>query len=166
MSPLEKFDHWFAEPLSQLPELKNCNAAFIAFQISFALWERLIKSQLKQEKIDANPKNFIARSAKHLNVDDELFDKFWGMYRDGIQHYLQPKVFTSKGVKYGWEIDAGYGALPEYYEKAPDHKIIRISPWKWASRVVDEWRKRTDLLEVFDSHRFGDIYERDGNSSE
>jgi hypothetical protein len=158
MTSQEKFDHWFTDPLSQLSDLKRGNAAFVAFQVSFALWERLIKSQLKREGINANPENFIARSAKDLNLDLDLFDKFWGMYRDGIQHYLQPKPFTSKGIKYGWEIDGDYGPLPEFYEKAPNHKIIRISPWKWANFVASEWRNRLDLLDVFVSHRFGDVY--------
>ena len=33
MTSQEKFDHWFTEPLSQFR-----NAAFVAFQVSFALW--------------------------------------------------------------------------------------------------------------------------------
>jgi hypothetical protein len=141
MTSQDKFDHWFTEPLSQLPDLKRGNAAFVAFQVSFALWERFIKSLLKFERIKANSENFFNRSAEHLNIDLDLFKKFWGLYRDGIQHYLQPKPFTSGGIRYGWGIDASYGALPEFHELSADHKIIRISPWKWAILVAQEWRK-------------------------
>ena len=159
MTPLQKFDHWFTDPLNALLVLKNGNAAFVVFQVSFALWERLIKSLLKAEKVKASPDNFVSRSADYLNIDPGLFDKFWGMYRDGIQHYLQPKPFTSGGVRYGWSISADFGALPEFEEKAADHKIIRINPAAWANYVLEEWRKRPDLLEVFESHKFGEITE-------
>lgn len=162
MTPLEKFGEWFERPLKELESLKDCNAAFLAFMVSFGLFERFIKSDLKLRGIDGNPENFRAEAAKILRLERDLFDKFWGMYRDGIQHYLQPKRFCSKGVKYDWQISADFGALPKWFDpKDPLEKImiIRISPWKWSKHVLCLWHSRLDLLEILDSHRLGEVFE-------
>jgi hypothetical protein len=84
------------------------------------------------------------------------------MYRDGIQHYLQPSIFCSNGVKYGWQISADFGALPEWFDlQTPKEKIkiIRISPWKWSSHVLSIWHSRLDLLEILDKYRLGEVVE-------
>ena len=97
---LRNFDRWFATPILHLRSISSGDGAFAALMISFGLFERYVKSTLKRDSIKAGPGAFFERSAQILSVDQILFEKFWGMYRDGIQHYLQPRIFESKGVKY------------------------------------------------------------------
>ena len=159
MTASERLEHWFAEPLRQIEALKDCNAAFLAFMASFGLFERFIKAALDERDIKATPAEFRREAAATLGICDDVFDKFWGMYRDGIMHYLQPRVFTTKGVKYGWDVDASYGELPEFERKAPDQIIIRINPWKWSALTVRLWQERPDLLERLEKYPFGKVSE-------
>lgn len=158
MSALEKYERWFFSPLLELEKMGKGDGAFIALSVSFGLFERFIKSELKRKNIKGNYENFLSEAVSLLEIDKDLFDKFWGMYRDGIQHYLQPKVFTSGGVTYGWQIGASYGELPQFHQISSVEKVIIISPWKWAVKVVELWRARPELLETFNSHSLGKIY--------
>jgi hypothetical protein len=84
------------------------------------------------------------------------------MYRDGIQHYLQPKVFESKGVKYSWDISAEYGATPRYLVDEPTKKVIAIDPWKWTDYVLGLYEADPAVLTVMESHALGEIREETG----
>ncbi len=160
MSPAEmKFERWFAAPIHLLKALPNGDGAFATMSISFSLFERYIKSDLVRSGKTANPSAFLKRASEITRVDEECFDKFWGMYRVGIQHFLQPKVFESKGVKYGWSINSDYPALPYFMIDTDTEKLIAFDPWKWADWVVDLYRADPNILEIMESHALGDIYD-------
>lgn len=152
-----KFEQWMARPLDEI-EQRSADSAFIVFMASFAMWERLVKSRIQAEKdalrvrqMDAKQKNdlFYTLSAGMLGMADVmLFKNFWHVYRDGIAHYFQPMLEGMDGKSYGWRINAGYGELPEYFDDPTAGRVIRISPWKWTRRVVQEWRARPDLLAI------------------
>ncbi len=75
MTPLQKFEEWFEKPLKEIESLKGCDGAFLAFMVSFGLFERLVKSDLKLRGIKAEPPIFRAEGAKILQIEQDLFDK-------------------------------------------------------------------------------------------
>lgn len=157
---LTHFERWFATPLRLLRTLENGDGAFIALSVSFALFERYVKSDLKRKEQEANPGNFFADASSLTGVDLDLFKKFWGMYRDGIQHYLQPKQFTSNGIEYGWVIESQFPAMPYYVVDTPTERVIAIDPWKWTDFVLELYEKDPAILGIMESHAFGGIYHR------
>jgi hypothetical protein len=143
---LTHFERWFATPLRLLRTLENGDGAFVALSMSFALFERYVKSDLKRKGQEANPANFFADAAALTGVDIDLFKKFWGMYRDGIQHYLQPKQFTSNGIEYGWVIDSQFPAMPYYLMNSDTERVIALDPWKWADFVLGLYENDPAIL--------------------
>ncbi|HVX91061.1 MAG TPA: hypothetical protein VHC20_05560 [Candidatus Paceibacterota bacterium] len=157
---LSKFERWFAGPIRLLSAIGSGDGAFVALSVSFALFERYVKSDLKRSGRDGSPPEFFARSAQLAGLDEDLFKKFWGMFRDGIQHYLQPKTFESKGVKYGWSVSADYPAMPYYLVDTPDDKTIAFDPWKWTDFVLGLYEKDPSILDILESHSLGHVYHR------
>lgn len=156
---LVNFERWFATPIRLLRSTSSGDGAFAALMISFGLFERYVKSTLKRDNIKANPDAFFKRSAQLLNLDQTLFEKFWGMYRDGIQHFLQPKIFESNGIKYRWSIEGTYPAKPFYTVDEVNHKVIAFDPWKWCELVLELYENDPEVLGVFESHPMGQIME-------
>lgn len=157
---IEQFDRWFAFPIRLLKSIDKGDGAFVALSVSFALFERYVKSDLKRKSKPANPQNFFADASNLTGVDLDLFKKFWGMYRDGIQHFLQPKRFTSSGIEYGWVIEAQFPAMPYYLVDTPTERVIAIDPWKWADFVLALYENDPEILDVMESHALGGIYDR------
>lgn len=87
-----------------------------------------MKSDIVRRGEKANPEAFMADASRLTVVDTECFDKFWEMYRVGIQHFLQPKNFESKGVRYGWSISADIPAMPYYLLQEKTVKLIAFNP--------------------------------------
>src|ERR1039458_842026 len=89
ISPEELFERWVIAPLKALRPLPNGDGAFVAMGMALALYERYIKSALEHAGKTEKPEDMWAFGANDLSVDPETFRRFWGMYRDGIQHSLQ-----------------------------------------------------------------------------
>jgi len=155
MSSKKHFELWFANPLNEL-EQRSEHGAFLAFMVSFSLFERFVKSKLDAE--NRNGKEFFDEDAAVLGIDRQLFGDFWDMYRVGIMHYLQPKIGKKDGLLLSWEIAAEYGELPEYFLDTEENIwFIRISPWKWAKLTVRLWESRPDLLDKLEKFPMGRI---------
>ena len=156
---LSKFERWFVEPIRRLEQLEKGDGAFAALSLSFGLFERYIKSDLKRRDIVANPENFFSHSAEKTGVELELFKKFWGMFRDGVQHFLQPKTFSSNGIFYGWTFGHTFPAMPYYLVDTPEERTIAFDPWKWTEFVLSLYHNDPEILDVMESHAFGGIYD-------
>jgi hypothetical protein len=155
---LDKFEKWFATPIRQLTSIENGDGSFVMMSVSFSLFERFVKSDLIRSETKADPCNFFKRAAAITNVEEPLFKLFWGMYRDGIQHYLQPKTFKTKGVQYGWSISHKFGAMPSFIIDLGIEKTIGIDPSKWTNFVLKLYENDPEILDIMESHSLGGIY--------
>jgi hypothetical protein len=156
---LAKFERWFASPIFLLKALPDGDGAFAALSISFSLFERYVKSDIVRRGEKATPHAFEADAVRLTGVEQDCFEKFWGMFRVGIQHYLQPKTFETKGVKYGWNISAEHPAMPYYMINTANEKLIAFDPWKWAEWVLDLYRNDPEILDIMESHALGEVYD-------
>lgn len=169
MTPIEKFEKWFASPISHI-ERSSADAAFIVLGVSCSMFERFVKSRMCTEK-DAlgirrmhwKQKNafFYSFSPRILGMADEkLFDNFWQMYRVGIAHYFMPQKVEWDGKTWGHAIsvDEGFKDLPEYFHDAYFGYVIRINPWRWTERVINLWRARPDLLDVLPKFPLAEVH--------
>ncbi len=154
LSKIERLRLWFKSPVSKL----SGDDAFVVLMVSMSLFERFVKASLKEQNLKATPEKFRQEAAHILNLDSNLFNKFWGMYRDGMQHYLQPKTFTSGDIKYSWEISSRHSKLPEFRIDSPTHHTVIVNPWEWFSLVFDLWEGRPDLLDKLSEYPIGSIY--------
>jgi hypothetical protein len=125
--------------------------------MALALYERYIKSALERAGKKESPDDFREFGANDLGVDKETFNRFWGMYRDGIQHSLQPKRYTSNGIRWGWEISAAHSKTPIILEPEKDLRIICIEPWQFIDHVLGLFKAAPELIDLKDSWKFGKI---------
>ena len=156
-SPAELFERWVIAPLNALRPLSNSDGAFVALGMSFALYERYIKSALERAGKKESPDDFREFAAIDLGVDKETFSRFWEMYRDGIQHSLQPKRYTSKGIRWGWEVSAAHSKAPKIITPEKDLRIICIEPWQFIDHVLRLFKVSPELIDLKDSWKFGKI---------
>ena len=156
-TPDELFERWVIAPLDVLRKLPNSDGAFVAMGVALALYERYIKSALEREGKKESPKDMWEFGAKDLSVDTETFRRFWGMYRDGIQHSLQPKCYTSDGIRWGWEISSAHSKSPKIIEQEKDLRIILIEPWEFIGHVLARFKATPELIDFKDSWKFGKI---------
>ena len=163
-TPRELFDRWVIAPLNALRPLPNGDGAFVAMGMALALYERYIKSALKHAGKTEKPEDMWAFGGADLGVDPETFRRFWGMYRDGIQHSLQPKLYTSDGIRWGWEISAAHSKSPKIIAPENDLRVILIEPWGFIDHVIERFKSMPELIDFKDSWKFGKIrpgtYER------
>jgi|GEM_PF-523990 len=156
-NPAELFSRWIIQPLEKLRSIPNGDGAFIALGAAFSLYERYVKSSLAQLGQAEGPDEFRRFAATDLGIKEELFNRFWGSYRDGIQHSLQPKRYTSGKIRYGWEVGDAHGALPTLFAPSADLRIVCINPWKFIDLVLVRYQSRPDLIDFKDSWKFGVI---------
>lgn len=157
LKPEELFARWVIAPLNALRPISNSDGAFVALGMAFSLYERYIKSSLERAGRKETPDEFRAFGANDLSVDVETFKRFWEMYRDGIQHSLQPKRYTSNGIRWGWEISAAHSKSPKIIEPEKDLRIILIEPWGFIDHVLERFKAMPELIDMKDSWKFGKI---------
>ena len=153
LSEIDRLRLWFKTPVSKL----SGDDAFVVLMVSMSLFERYAKAVLSEQQIKATPEEFRRQSAKILDLEQDVFDKFWGMFRDGLQHCLQPKVFETGGTRYRWKIDSAYGERPRF-ETSENTIYVTIDPWKWFDLVFSFWEKRPDLLSRLTDYPLGTIF--------
>jgi len=154
MTSIEKLRLWFRDPIKKL----SGDDAFVCLSISMSLFERYIYALLNESGGQADKAAFEAKAADVLNIDPNVFNKFWGMYRVGLQHYLQPKIFESGGIKYRWEIERGAGAKPTMDKTDSDTCVVRVDPWDWFDLVFGFWETRPELLDRLKDFPIAEIY--------
>jgi len=156
-TPAELFERWVVAPLNALRPLPNGDGAFVAMGMALALYERYIKSALERQGRKETPEEMWAFGGNDLSVDPETFRRFWGMYRDGIQHSLQPKQYTSNGIRWGWEVSAAHSKSPKIIEPEKDLRVILINPWLFIDHVLAQFNAMPELIDFKDSWKFGKI---------
>jgi hypothetical protein len=157
LTPVELFERWVIAPINALRPLPNGDGAFVAMGMALALYERYIKSALEKAGKKETPEEMWVFGASDLAVDAETFRRFWGMYRDGIQHSLQPKCYISNGIRWGWEIGPNYSKCPKIVDPEKDLRVILIEPWLFIDHVLDRFKATPELIDFKDSWRFGKV---------
>jgi hypothetical protein len=158
------FDRWVVAPLAKLKELPDGDGAFAALSIAFGLYERFIDSQLKKAGLKASPKNFHAAASTDFDglVTPENFQRFWEMYRVGMQHAYQPKRYwenESKGNRWGWDISDKYERYPQVVQTEKDLFIITLDPFKFVEHVLVRHYEHPELLNELSNFEFGEIHQ-------
>jgi hypothetical protein len=156
-TPEQLFERWVIAPLDALRRLPEGDGAFVAMGMALALYERYIKSALERAGRKETPEEMWDFGASDLSVDPETFRRFWGMFRDGIQHSLQPKLYTSNGIRWGWELSSAYSKSPKIIEPEKDLRIILIEPWQFIDHVIGRFRSAPELIDFKDSWKLGTI---------
>jgi hypothetical protein len=143
---LEKFQMWYFEPIEKLQELDNGAGGFVAFMVGLALYERFIKSQLKQKGIKATPEAVESAMNDDLCLSDQGRKIFWRVFRNGLLHSAMPLFCDT-----GYILDIEFTAYPQF--KKMNGKIyICINPWEFTYRVIGEFKKNPDLILVSKSN--------------
>lgn len=152
INPQQKFEDWFARPLSTLATLKDGDAAFVAFGMSLALYERFIKAKLKKNMQEGTPANFKTAAAEDLGITRDDFSIWWEIFRDGINHQASPKKVKKSGIEYKWAFSASYPAIPK---RVVD--CFQVNPWGFADLVISKYRSDPIALAASDTYSLGDI---------
>jgi len=173
----KRFQMWFARPFEFLRHKKEVagewDGGYIAIAIGCMLCERYFRAKTNTEKplerIGSKKKKnkgynqkFRSEAAKNLGISKTKFDMFWIIYRHGVQHQGMPrKVFrkqAGKTVIYQAWISEDFTDVPVEEEKG-DVILVKISPWKFAKRMIDLFTNDLPALEVGFHHAFADRYQ-------
>jgi hypothetical protein len=149
-------------PIEKLRELPHGDGAFAALSMCCGLFERLIDSFLKEDKVEATPKAFREAAAEELGCSEEALSRFWDGYRLGMQHAFQPKSYVQdagRGDRWGWEMAEGdvFHRYPEIIKTDSHAFILRIDPWKFVNHVLERWRQNPELMNALSEFALGDI---------
>ncbi|HEY5705453.1 MAG TPA: hypothetical protein VIS96_07765 [Terrimicrobiaceae bacterium] len=139
--------------------------------MGFGLYERYITSRIHKRNGDINKDRYVEASEDFERaVSPEDFERFWEMYRVGVQHYFHPKHFT-KGkdkTRWGWDIseNKGYKAFPRIVQKKSESDlfIITIDPWLFVQHILDRWYEHPELMDELSATALGEIQQTEAAS--
>jgi len=173
----KRFQMWFAQPFESLRHKRavagDWDGGYIAIAIGCMLCERyfraktdtekpLEKSESKKKKNKGYNQKFKSEAAKILGISKIKFDRFWTIYRHGVQHQGMPrKVFRTTGgrtVIYQAWISENFTDIPVEEEKG-NVVLVKISPWKFTKKMIDLFTEDPSALEIGFHHAFADRYE-------
>lgn len=156
----ERFEGWFCNPIDKLKECPDGDGGILAMSAALFLCERYYRTVTNTHEGDAgkDSKLFRKEAARDLNVNAEDFEKFWKVYRHGIQHQGMPKVMKEKGITYIWQVSANFSAIPIFYPVNSTTRAIRIDPWKFAELIKSKYQINQDVLKRATEHAFGEVY--------
>ncbi|MAS96147.1 MAG: hypothetical protein CMO55_23340 [Verrucomicrobiales bacterium] len=168
MDDRTKFIKWYVRPFNRLKRIKNGDGAFIILSTGIFLCERYYRIKSNCIRKDDLPDKFYKVAAKDLKVDLDVFERFWGIFRHGMQHRGQPQKWFKEWTRtrsrktpkrYGWSIDNDYSAVPTMC-KINGKKTICINPHKFTHLMLCKFLQRPDYLGKSVRHQFGNISPR------
>lgn len=151
MSALQLFERWFGNAIDKLRELPTGDGAFAALMIAIPLYERYIIAKLELEGGGTTAADIQRAIAIDLQLDDRQRQVFWDAFRNGFMHQGM-----AKHGKTQWMISHVFGALPEFRTYA-GHEWICLDPWKFADRVLAQFRADHRLITVSESFPWAGI---------
>ena len=164
MTTLEKFIRWVVIPVSKLKEIPNGDGAFAAMSIVCALCERYHRIKTtSQDKWDDD--RFLASAAHDLGVDEDFFEDFWDVFRNGLQHQMTPKWRSGVPAKnrkpYKWAISSSpsFSHAPTIRMNKAGEQVICIDPWRFTSFWISRFLESPTYLDDAVHHAFGGIFD-------
>ena len=122
----------------------------------------LEKHESKKKKNKGYNQRFVKAAAEQLGLSKNKFEIFWTIYRHGVQHQCMPrKVFRKKHGKtvvYQAWINEDFTDVP-VEEESEEIILVKISPWKFAKRMIELFEKDAAALEIGFHHAFADRYQ-------
>jgi hypothetical protein len=156
LDALEKFQMWYFEPIEKLYDLPNGRGGFIAFIVGITLYERLIVARIKHERKGLSEeiieeKDIKSAMQKDLGLTSHELSIFWDLFRNGLLHQAMPK----KG-KTAYKFNHTFSGYPKFLDK-DGGKCICIDPWKFAFRIIDEFKQNPHLISESESFPLPEI---------
>jgi hypothetical protein len=165
MNEIVKFKRWFVAPYDRLKDMDNGDGAFVILSMGIFLCERYFRTKsgcvTKQDLTD----KFYRKASRAFDCDPELFERFWSIYRHGMQHRGQPQKWIkewnrarTKKIKkrYGWSISDRYTYKPTQL-KVGRKKVVCIYPNAFTEFVLSKFLSDPAALKKSIRHQFGDI---------
>lgn len=165
MTDRTKFIKWYVRPYNRLKRIKHGDGAFIILSMGIFLCERYYRIKSQCITKDSLPDKFYDVASKDIGVDLDVFERFWGIFRHGIQHRGQPQKWfkewnTSRTRKvkrrYGWSIDASYSYKPTM-RLIGNKKVICIFPNAFTAFMLTKFITNQAYLRRSVRHQFGEI---------
>ena len=145
MSAIQLFERWFGNSIDKLRELPTGDGAFAALMIALPLYERYIIAKLKLAGSGTKDADIKCAIATDLQLDDRQRRIFWAAFRNGFMHQGM-----ARHGKTQWMISHVFGELPEFRTYA-GKECICLDPWKFADRVLAQFRADHRLITASDS---------------
>lgn len=158
-SLMERFDGWFVQPIEKLKELPEGDGGFLALSAALFLCERYYRALTDTLYGKRDDETFKIAAAKDLGLNQEDFNHFWIVYRNGIQHQGTPKKYIDKKnqLKYFFHISDDFGAIPEIFKINAYKREIRLSVWKFADLIIGRFKDNPDVFHKAISHTFPEV---------
>jgi len=156
----ERFDGWYVKPIKLLHDgLPEGDGGILALSAALFLCERYYRVLTNtHDKFDFNSnKDFKSAAAKDFGLQEDEFEAFWRVYRNGTQHQGIPMYQEYKGKKYKWQTRHDFNAIPSFHPLGQDTYEIRLNPWKFADLIIDKYKKDESILTKFFDHGFAAV---------
>jgi hypothetical protein len=163
-----RFKRWYVRPYNRLKKIKNGDGQFVALSIGLFLCERYYRTKTKTQNDPHAPSNraFMKEAASDLKVDQELFNKFWLIYRHGMQHQGMPKKVKEKknGMEIWnrWLVDPYIGGpffeRPTSYIDSQGQVIICLNIWKFTDLMIKKFLDNPAMIADAFTHALAEIY--------
>ncbi len=163
MTPRQKFIRWYVRPFNRLKRIKSGDGAYLALSMGFFLCERFYR--IRSNTITQHWKTlpFLTAAARGYDCDLRVFQAFWDLFRNGIQHQGAPKKrYTAHWlpgkpkVRLRWVIGDSLPYRPAYIV-ADGVRRVGVNPWEFTRFILRRFLETPRALERSVSHGFGNI---------
>jgi hypothetical protein len=77
---------------------------------------------------------------------------FWAIFRVGFMHQAMGQAGNA-----GWLVSDQYTAKPVFRNNR-NQQVVCLDPWKFVDRVIDEFRRRPELITASESFPLAEIF--------
>jgi len=165
MAELDKFKRWYVAPFDRLKNMDDGDGAFVILSMGLFLCERYFRIKAGCVRSDNLNDKFFRKAARAFRCEVDLFERFWNIYRNGMQHRGQPQKWIrewnplrTKKIKkrYGWSISHLYSYKPTQ-QVIDGKKVVCIFPNDFTAFVLNKFLEDPSSLKRSIRHQFGDI---------
>jgi hypothetical protein len=165
MDEIAKFKRWFVAPFDLLKDMDKGDGAFVILSMGLFLCERYFRIKASCIRSDHLNDAFFRKAARAFDCDRVMFERFWNIYRHGMQHRGQPQKWIKEwspaaGQKvkrrYGWSISHDYTYRPTQ-RVIRGKKVVCIFPNDFTAFVLKTFLDDPKTLKRSIRHQFGDI---------
>lgn len=156
----ERFNGWYVKPIKLLKDcLPDGDGGVLALSAALFLCERYYRvlTNTHDKYNDTSNKQFKSAAAKDFGLEQDEFDAFWKVFRNGTQHQGIPMDQKYKGKNYKWQTRSDFNALPTFHPLDQDTFEIRIDTWKFVDLIITKYQNNKSTLSKFFEHGFAAV---------
>jgi hypothetical protein len=148
-SLMERFDHWFVEPIEILKKMPEAGGAFLIVSTASFLCERYYRALTDTLYGKKDYETFKIEAAKDFGLSLDDFNRLWIVYRHGVQHQGTPQVYFDKKnkIKYTWLITDEINEIIEIHKINASEQEIRLDVWKFADFIINKFKTNTEVFQ-------------------